>query len=88
MLSKSLVMKRAWQLYKVGGVRKYFTYTTSWGSVEEQSYLVQYFSECLKRALEIEKEALNHKDYDINKIMAGMSDYISSAYASGQYMGD
>jgi hypothetical protein len=87
-IGKRDVMKRAWRLYRVGGVRKYFTYKTAYGLIEEQSYLDKNFSECLKRAWVIEKEALTYKNYDMNDITSRMADTISAAYASGYYMGD
>ncbi len=87
-IDKKSVMKRAWQLHGAGGVRKYLTYKTSCGTVEEQSYLVKEFSECLRRAWEIEKETLTNKSYDMNELLTGMADTISAAYSSGCYTCD
>lgn len=84
------VMMRAWLLKKTSGVRKSFTYQTSWGTTEEQFYSVFDFAECLKRAWEIEKEIVEEKSRksDINSTMLLMADTIEAAYRSGINMGD
>jgi len=85
---KRRVMLRAWMLKKTCGVRKSFTYTTAFG-IEERSYSVFDFSECLKKAWEIEKEAVKEKGrkHD-NAYMTLAAETISSWYKSGRYMGD
>lgn len=84
------VMMRAWLLKKNGGVTKSFTYQTAWRETKEQSYSVFEFSECLKRAWQIEKENLkvSAKKIDINISMLADADTISSWYRSGKNMGD
>jgi hypothetical protein len=80
-------MKRAWQIYKLGGVPKEMLIPNIAGEMHMLSYREKNFSECLKRAWEIEKENAAEAGKKMEPIVFSQEAY-DSFYSGVRYFGD
>lgn len=76
-ISKSVVMKKAWQYFK----SKLIKCETFSQALKRAWKTIKFEIEKVKRGIEEETGCMN-------EIMSKMADTISAAYASGCYMGD
>ena len=86
-IDKSALMRRAWQIYKTGGAMKDMFIPTILGEMKRVLCYDKNFSECLKRAWEIEKKNAEEAQRSINPVVISQEAY-DNFYSAARYFGD